>query len=227
MKRCPICSRVYADESFRFCLDDGAGLITADNRKTESFEVPTQVVERPAPPKKFRWAAFSLVVGTVVLVILGLSAATLFFALRGGKTNTSVNSPDNTSVPSISTPLFSFDDEAEIKNLMEKVSVAFVKSDAATLDHFMADEYREEDSNGVKATKKDILKPQTVGERVSLRYSDLKVAAKNDKATVTGTGESQFRILGTLLTQRFTFKSQLVKRDGRWQGVYSYTEYVY
>jgi hypothetical protein len=28
MKECPTCSRVYADESLRFCLDDGASLIS-------------------------------------------------------------------------------------------------------------------------------------------------------------------------------------------------------
>jgi hypothetical protein len=29
MKECPTCSRVYADESLRFCLDDGASLVSA------------------------------------------------------------------------------------------------------------------------------------------------------------------------------------------------------
>jgi hypothetical protein len=33
MKECPACSRVYADESLRFCLDDGASLVSQASRE--------------------------------------------------------------------------------------------------------------------------------------------------------------------------------------------------
>lgn len=230
MKRCPKCSRVYTDQTFQFCLDDGADLMVVNDQKTERFEVSTQIVARKAPVKKSRWLAFSLIGGVAAFIVLGLFSATLFFTLRGtsgtATTDRRTNDADNTNTPIISAPLFGADDETELKTLMEKISVAFVNSDTATLDYYLADEYFEEDSNGVKTSKKEIMKPQAVGERVSLIYSDLKVTVKGDKATVTGVGESKFRILGTLLTQRFNFKAQWAKREGRWRGVYSYSDYI-
>src|SRR5436190_11161209 len=40
MKRCPICSRVYEDESLNFCLDDGEWLVEG----TVADEAPTAIL---------------------------------------------------------------------------------------------------------------------------------------------------------------------------------------
>lgn len=227
MKRCPTCSRLYADASFQFCLDDGTDLIYVSNRKTERFNGSPPGADQRKSASKFKWLAFSMLGGIGILTILGAAAAGIFLMSRGDARRVQTNSPDNRNVPIISSPLFGADDETEIKNLMERAAAAFVAGDSATLDDFLADEYTEENSNGQKFTKQDVLKPEIVGERVALRYSEMKVAVEKDRATVTGIGESKFRILGTLITQKYNFKSQLVNKNGSWRGVYSYSEFIY
>ncbi len=228
MKRCSQCSRLYADAAFQFCLDDGADLIAVNNQATERFvAVPAHVPQNVRAAGKFKWLAYSLLGGFGILLVLSLSAAGLYVIFRGDAvTPVQTDAPDNRSAPIISPPLFSSDDETEIKVIMEKISAAFVANDTKTLDYYLVDEYLEEDSDGGKFTKKDALKPETLGERVSLHYTDLKVAVEKNEAAVTGIGESKFRILGTLVTQKYKFKSKLAKRDGRWRGVYSYSEYL-
>lgn len=230
MKRCPTCSRRYADESFQFCLDDGANLIRVDAERTEQFAVAPRAAGKEKSAAKFKWLIFSILGGVGILTILGASAGLFVVMFRGSGSGApvSTNAPDNRRIPIVSPPtLFGTDDETEIKNLVERAAAAFVADDTATLDRFLADEYTEENSNGEKYTKKDVMKSEIVGERVSLRYTDLKVALENETATVTGIGESKFRILGTLIAQKYRFKSRLVNRDGRWQSVYSYSEYIY
>ena len=52
MKRCPTCSRVYDDDSLRFCLDDGANLV----ERSPAEPIPTTLVlpptEQPVPTMK-------------------------------------------------------------------------------------------------------------------------------------------------------------------------------
>ena len=52
MKRCPTCSRVYDDDSLRFCLDDGTNLV----ERSPAESVPTTLVlpatEAPVPTMK-------------------------------------------------------------------------------------------------------------------------------------------------------------------------------
>src|SRR6476659_5693726 len=40
MKQCPKCSRVYADETLNFCLDDGEWLLADD----DSADAPTAII---------------------------------------------------------------------------------------------------------------------------------------------------------------------------------------
>lgn len=227
MKRCPTCRRFYADGTFQFCLDDGAELVAVVHEQpTERFVLPTPVAVVEKKPRKFNWLAFSLFGGFGLLTLLGLLTAGILLLMRGGAPPVQTNTSGNKSEPAASSSLFGSSDETEIIVLMEKVATAFVASDTATLDNCLADEYIEENSNGEKFTKKDILEPQVVGERVALRYSDMRVATDKDTATVNGLGESKMRFLGTLVTQKFEFKARLVKRDGRWRGVYSYSKYL-
>jgi hypothetical protein len=107
MKQCPKCSRVYADNSLRFCLDDGGALIsTAAAQPTMRIEsrgntaprtevLPTS--QRPNPPSRsvVPWVIAGvaiLVAGVVVMASLGV----LIFAR---KTTTVNASPSETRTP--------------------------------------------------------------------------------------------------------------------------------
>ena len=46
MKQCPTCNRTYADESMRFCLDDGA-LLSAANDPEATLVMPTASTDHP------------------------------------------------------------------------------------------------------------------------------------------------------------------------------------
>ncbi len=50
MKRCPTCSRVYADDAMRYCLDDGTGLLdeSAFKESPETLRIPPPRSTRPA-----------------------------------------------------------------------------------------------------------------------------------------------------------------------------------
>jgi len=54
MKRCPQCNREYADDSLRFCLEDGASLLGAQTRveppPTEILPAQTRATQRSSEP---------------------------------------------------------------------------------------------------------------------------------------------------------------------------------
>lgn len=56
MKRCPVCSRIYADQSLNFCLDDGNKLVAADelggapHPKRRASDIPTEVLPSEQAP---------------------------------------------------------------------------------------------------------------------------------------------------------------------------------
>lgn len=52
MKRCPACSRVYDDESLRFCLDDGTNLVDKSPAEPTPATLVLPVSETPAPTMK-------------------------------------------------------------------------------------------------------------------------------------------------------------------------------
>ena len=49
MKTCPTCNRTYADE-LRFCLEDGATLVRAEQSAGPTMTLPAQAVFQPPPP---------------------------------------------------------------------------------------------------------------------------------------------------------------------------------
>jgi hypothetical protein len=103
MKECPKCTRVYSDNSLRFCLDDGSALIsTAAAQPTMRIPPPvktalrTEVLpgSRPTAPPNNRsivpWiiaGAAIVVAGIVVVVSLGI----LMYAKKPTPTNTGSN----------------------------------------------------------------------------------------------------------------------------------------
>src|SRR5215218_9681745 len=42
MKQCPQCSRLYADETLNFCLDDGAALVDRSTTETKTSILPSE-----------------------------------------------------------------------------------------------------------------------------------------------------------------------------------------
>lgn len=231
MKRCLQCKRIYTDDAFQFCLEDGADLVlTADDEnETENFRVSgvketekLKISGTKETSSKGKWLVFSLAGAVIILIFFGLTATALYFALRDGTKDITVNNSNGAS------PIFSSsaDDETELKNIMQKMSVAFVKNDKQTLDYYLADEYKEENSNGESYTKKEVMNPTEVVERESLKYFDLKVTVNGEKADMSGNGELKYSLLGVPVTQKFNFKAQFVKRGNHWQGVYSYSEFL-
>jgi hypothetical protein len=112
MKECPTCSRVYADESLRFCLDDGASLIsrtrTPGEQPTIRINPPrtrsakaTEVLpgSRLTPHTEERSLIPWLVTGAawILVVVMGIGITILIFANRRSSTPTP-NSNDSSAV---------------------------------------------------------------------------------------------------------------------------------
>jgi cytoskeletal protein RodZ len=223
MKRCQHCNRIYTDDTFQFCLEDGADLIIVnDERETEGFRVSGGSAVNNNSSKS-KWLALLLAGSALLLIGFGLTTAILYFVFRAeGRNNAADNSNSSSPISNSS----STDDETELKNIMQKLSVAFIENDTKTLDYYLANEYKDENSNGESYTKTDAMKPETLEERESLRHFDMKVSVEGEKATIEGKGELKYSLFSVPVTQKFDFKTQFVNRDGRWQAVYSYSQYT-
>lgn len=113
MKRCPKCQRSYADESLRFCLEDGTALATI-TREVEppptailSRETPTQKSSAPTIPSypnlnvapasaaPARQSNSVLTAGVIIiaLLLLALVGIAAFYVIKqsGGSESTQVN----------------------------------------------------------------------------------------------------------------------------------------
>ena len=122
MKRCPKCNREYRDESLRFCLEDGASLVSPVRAEPPPTEVmppplpPTQAAVKTipsysnappyaSPPEPRRTSPF-LVVGVIaiVLLLIALVAIAAIYVIQqsvpGSPNQVSAESP----LPSRSTP---------------------------------------------------------------------------------------------------------------------------
>lgn len=226
MKKCPKCKRTYPDEKLNFCLDDGTTLILeSDDFETEVLtpqktEVLTrQKTEVPTPQKRKLWKIVVPLVALAVLFVFALIAAVGIFQFRNEIASLFNSEPKVTKpTPEISTELT---DEQQILNLFKTLRKAYVEDDYDELDKIMADEYVEVNSFGQRLTKKQILSPVQVGEKISLEHSDLEVNVNGKRATVTGKGIQRGKFSGVEVSVRFTFKTNLKKQDGRWQATYS------
>ncbi len=135
MKQCPNCGTTYTDETLRFCLTDGATLVSlASNEKTAAFEnnrvlvdfqkdsAPESVntVISPALPqtsekKGINWLIIGVLSVLLLFVLLGFAgfAGYIFYKQSGDENrNVAVNSP----TPNISPT------KNEDKDLEEKVA---------------------------------------------------------------------------------------------------------
>jgi hypothetical protein len=104
MKECPRCSRVYKDESLRFCLDDGATLVSEASaaqptirinpqrtRSAKATEVlpGSRLTPQPQQQSMVPW----LVTGAALLLVavMGIGITILFFANRQSSTSPNSN----------------------------------------------------------------------------------------------------------------------------------------
>jgi hypothetical protein len=104
MKECPRCSRVYKDESLRFCLDDGAALVSEASaaqptirihpqptRSAKATEVlpGSRLTPQPQQQSMIPW----LVTGVALLLVavMGIGITVLFFANRQSGTSPNAN----------------------------------------------------------------------------------------------------------------------------------------
>ncbi len=86
MKRCSQCGQTYPDDSFDYCLSDGALLIFADSgRSASSQETPTVIIPRPPitqfqTPPPVAAASSAKWIFPVVGILCGLVVVFGFFA---------------------------------------------------------------------------------------------------------------------------------------------------
>src|SRR5438874_558412 len=59
MKQCPVCKRVYSDETLNYCLDDGASLVYRPGRgEAATVSFPAGDAAKEAPTKRIpSWAS--------------------------------------------------------------------------------------------------------------------------------------------------------------------------
>lgn len=130
MKECPTCSRVYADESLRFCLDDGASLVSsAGAQATIRINPPrtrnakaTEVLpgSRLTPPTQKPPLIPWFVAGAALLLatIMGIGITIVILANR--QSNTSTANSNGSSIArknSNSTPAPGTQNSADVINL--------------------------------------------------------------------------------------------------------------
>src|SRR5262249_45954807 len=110
MKECPKCSRVYADDSLRFCLDDGASLRSAG-------EMPPTIKINAQPTTPFKAEAFSRsphsaprkspvpwVVAALALVFAGFVVLTSVVVMIVNRRSVNANEAPRVSKPATPTP---------------------------------------------------------------------------------------------------------------------------
>ena len=147
MKSCPKCHATYADETLRFCLEDGTPLVFAeeqptvvrqsgyDPNKTEQLPIAVTQAARDAsrlgtrdytvPPPDPKRSSSLL---KVVLVVLGLGFAVLLIAgvagvayYVGGRDTANTSTPTPTATPTPAATPSTDDDLAILEREIEKL----------------------------------------------------------------------------------------------------------
>jgi hypothetical protein len=95
MKKCPQCNQLYPDDSFVFCLDDGAALSdTSDNQETQVLSFSPQKNQANAGPANRKSNAIYFVV-LILAVLLTGSMVALFYE----RTKENSNKDSLTQIP--------------------------------------------------------------------------------------------------------------------------------
>jgi uncharacterized protein (TIGR02246 family) len=115
------------------------------------------------------------------------------------------------------------DDEAAVRQFIEKFSEAFTRSDADALDRLMAADYTFVTPNGVVQNKKQRLAPMRAGalKYDSVKYEEVGVHLYRDTAVVTSLVVVKGRNRETDISGQFRSTLTLVKIKGLWMLVAS------
>ena len=103
-------------------------------------------------------------------------------------------------------------------------SEATARKDAATLDKLIADDWVGQSSNGVQ-TKAQVLDGLKSGDDKldAIMLGDMKVRVLGNTAVVTGSQEVKSSYQGKDTSGEYLWMDVFVKRQGRWQNVFSQT----
>lgn len=133
MKQCPNCKTTYTDESLRFCLADGANLISApDAAETVRMSFANEPLRVNVPPdsaptvfsppivqtppvKKGVSPIIVGVLGVLLLLVIGLFAAYILLRARMDKISSVLVSPTPTASPATSKTAAPTDETAALK----------------------------------------------------------------------------------------------------------------
>ena len=133
MKQCPSCKTTYTDESLRFCLADGAHLIsTPDAAETVRMSFANEPLRVNLPPdsaptifsppiaqmppaKKGVSPIIVGILGVLLLLVIGLFAAYILLRARTDKTFSVLASPTPTASPAVSKTDVPTDETAALK----------------------------------------------------------------------------------------------------------------
>ena len=139
MKRCPNCQTVYADDSLRFCLNDGATLISAPEEPAETVQMsfdktplrvnvapdsaPTYFPPPISPPPAAKQSSVGLIVagvfGLLLLLVIGGLAA--FIVLRPADNKNSAVAVTPTAAPTVASNNETAKLKEEMANLQKQL----------------------------------------------------------------------------------------------------------
>lgn len=267
MKRCPTCNRTFTDRNLSFCIEDGTPLIDVEFPADEVTQVspsqggsssgpasepiiPAYQAPRayappgapPPPPKRRAWPWVVGILGLLLLLLVGMGIAAVYFLPKmireAANDNSSVNinvnrndrsssnrnantldknTNDNSSTDDLAAPPT---DTQQVLDQLTQIehewTVANINADKKQLDRILADDYVGEDAEGKPHGKAEYIR--TIERDTSIEkwdFEDLKVDLTGDRAALSGI--IRFQVEGKLRVFRFTDK--FVWRDGRWQAV--------
>ena len=109
MKECPRCSRVYKDESLRFCLDDGAALVTEASAAQPTIRInpqrtrsakATEVLpgSRLTPPTQDQSMIPWLVTGAALLLVAVMGIGITILVVANHQSGTSAPNSNGSNV---------------------------------------------------------------------------------------------------------------------------------
>lgn len=107
MKECPKCSRVYADESMRFCLDDGASLL-APAGVQPTIRIPTAPKTEVLPGSPYstrpRKSPVPWVVAALAVMFAGVVLVAALIVLIANRRSAADSSGPTRTTPASATP---------------------------------------------------------------------------------------------------------------------------
>jgi hypothetical protein len=107
MKECPKCSRVYADESMRFCLDDGASL-RAPAGVQPTIRIPTALKTEVLPGSPYstrpRKSPVPWVVAALAVMFAGVVLVAALIVLIANRRSAAGSSGPTRTTPASATP---------------------------------------------------------------------------------------------------------------------------